>query len=72
MRVGHTPGLCKKTDEPIVSRFLGPSSHGLDGMHISATWRIRSNDPRTAAMRLYHWFSTITCLAKLLVNSRFD
>ena len=54
-----TPVSLAKTDEPIempsgeqtADSYLGPRNHVLEGGHIGATWRIRLNDPYTAAMR---------------------
>jgi len=50
--VAHDRDPCK-TDEPVEMAFGGPRNHVLDGVHIGATWQIRSNDPSSATMRLY-------------------
>jgi len=47
---------CVKMAEPIEMPFgmwtwMGPTKHVLHGVHIGATWRIRLNRSRAAAMR---------------------
>ena len=44
--------------EPIEMPFVlgtrvGPGNHGLDGVHIGATWRILMNHPCAVVMRSY-------------------
>jgi len=42
----------------------GPRKHMLDGVHIAATWRIRSNRPRAAAMWPYVKLLSTTCFVR--------